>query len=57
MSTTTYEQHLAAGTERELARIEAQQDQDLADLAEDLWDAEPYDPADPDERQDDGWDL
>lgn len=53
MSTTTYEQHLARQEERELARIEAQQNQDVADL----WAAEPYDPADPDERQDDGWAL
>jgi hypothetical protein len=46
---TTYEQHLAAGTERELARIEAQHDHDLDIEVDDLWDAEPYDPFGADE--------
>jgi hypothetical protein len=52
---STYEQHLALSAERELARIEAQQNQDVADLVDDLWDAKPYDPNDPDDVPDYGW--
>jgi len=47
--TATFDRHLALREERELARIEAQQEQDLTDLADDLWDAEPYDPFGSDE--------
>lgn len=39
---TAYETHLAERTEAYYARIEAEQEQDLNDIADDLWDAEPY---------------
>lgn len=42
---SAYERHLAEATEREYARIEAQQERELAEVIEDLTDAEPYDPS------------
>lgn len=54
---TSHDTHLALREERELARIEAQQEQDIADIADALWSAEPYDPSDEHDYMRDGWDL
>lgn len=46
---TAYDRHLTARQESRDARIEAEQEQDLNDLADDLWAAELYDPFGSDE--------
>ena len=54
---TAFETHLAERTEAHRARIEAEQDAELAALAEEGILAEPYDPWDPEEHHDDGWEA
>ncbi|WP_169165150.1 hypothetical protein [Cellulomonas taurus] len=54
---TSHDQHLASDAERELARRDAAQDEEIAQLAEEAILAEPYDPWDPEEHHDDGWEA